>query len=255
MGWGIGNVGGGSGGGLNFNVVGNPQPSNPKENTIWVETDMAISSYIFSATEPAEPVEGMVWITTGTSSPVEFNALKKNAIQVYPMSAKQCVDGALVDVTAMSYQDGEWVEWYTYLYNKGNEHKYITGGWSAFVGYGGNNYHLGKFTKNDASFTMQHDGTQGSCVSCGTKNKIDLTNVSTIRVNRIGGTVGAEIMVTAERSVYSYQNAVAKGIISSTENTGEVDVSGITGSYYIALTIQSWAVSSSYVEINEVSIT
>ena len=74
---------------LNFKVVGNPQPSNPKEHTIWVDTDVPISSYVFSATEPEAPEEGMVWISIGTSSAVEFNALKKNALQVYPIAAKQ----------------------------------------------------------------------------------------------------------------------------------------------------------------------
>ena len=90
MGWGSGNIGGCGSGGLNFKVVGGTsQPTNPKENTIWVNTSTTITGYVFSAAEPAAPEEGMVWITTGTSSTVEFNALKKNGIQVYPISAKQ----------------------------------------------------------------------------------------------------------------------------------------------------------------------
>ena len=34
---------------LNFKVVGNPQPTNPKENTIWINTDTKITGYQFSA--------------------------------------------------------------------------------------------------------------------------------------------------------------------------------------------------------------
>lgn len=102
---------GGGGANLNFKVVGNLQPTSPRENTIWLNTDQEITSWIFSAAEPETPEEGMVWFSVGTSSPVEFNALKKNAIQVYPLSAKQYVDGAWVTVTAMSYQGGEWVSW------------------------------------------------------------------------------------------------------------------------------------------------
>ena len=102
------NVGGG-GGGLNFKVVGvSAQPGNPKENTIWVNTDTEITSWAFSATEPESPVEGMVWIVTGTSSTVEFNALKKNGIQVYPVSCKQYVSGAWADRFAYVYQNGAW---------------------------------------------------------------------------------------------------------------------------------------------------
>ena len=107
-----------SGGGLNFSVVGGlTQPANPKENTIWVETDVDITSWIFSATEPETPAEGMVWIITGKASAAEFNALKKNSIQVYPISAKQYVSGAWVNVTAKSYQGGEWVDWIEWLFN------------------------------------------------------------------------------------------------------------------------------------------
>lgn len=41
----------GAGGGnpLNFKVVGNPQPNNPKENTIWIDTDVPITGWQFSA--------------------------------------------------------------------------------------------------------------------------------------------------------------------------------------------------------------
>ena len=80
----------------------------PKENTIGIITTTAISSWIFSATQPAEAAEGMVWIILGTSSAVEFNALKKNALQVYPLEAKQYVGGAWVEKTYMVYKNGEW---------------------------------------------------------------------------------------------------------------------------------------------------
>lgn len=112
---------GGGGAGLNFKIVGNPQPSNPAENTIWVDTDVEITSWVFSATEPENPEEGMVWITTGTASTVEFNALKKNGVMVYPISAKQYVSGEWVSKTAKSGKGGAWVDWVadTVLYNSG----------------------------------------------------------------------------------------------------------------------------------------
>lgn len=103
------NLSGGNGAALNFQVVANPQPDNPRENTIWVDTDVKIPSYDFSATQPTNPMEGMAWITTGVYSSAGFNALKKNGIQVYPMSAKQYISGAWVDKTAKSWQGGQWV--------------------------------------------------------------------------------------------------------------------------------------------------
>lgn len=94
---------------LNFDVVGGTTaPSNPKENMIWVNTSTKITSYIFSATQPTGSA-GMVWISTDTYSSAEFNALKKNGIQVYPISAKQYVSGAWVEKIAKIRQSGAWV--------------------------------------------------------------------------------------------------------------------------------------------------
>ena len=112
--------GGGGGGGLNFTVAGNPQPRNPEENTIWLDTVEKITSWIFSATEPETATQGMVWFPAGTSqSLIGFNALKKNGIMVYPKSAKQYVSGAWVDVTAKIWQSGEWANWARYIFQSG----------------------------------------------------------------------------------------------------------------------------------------
>ena len=101
---------GGGGGGLNFQVIGGTTaPRNPKENMIWVNTSTKITSYIFSATQPTGSA-GMVWIPTGTSSTVEFDALKKNGIQVYPISAKQYEDGTFVGKDAYIWQNGEFLQ-------------------------------------------------------------------------------------------------------------------------------------------------
>ena len=84
---------------LNFSVKTYPSETElkadtPHENTIGVITTTTISGWVFSATEPTKPEVGMVWFTLGTSSPVAFNALKNDTIQVYPVSAKQYFGGA-----------------------------------------------------------------------------------------------------------------------------------------------------------------
>lgn len=59
---------GGGGGGLNFRVVGGTSaPTNPKENDIWVNTDVEITGW---AVAPAEPNGGQVTIecSTGVST-------------------------------------------------------------------------------------------------------------------------------------------------------------------------------------------
>lgn len=120
-------AGSGSGTGLNFRVVGGTsEPLNPVENTIWVNTDQEITNWTFSFEEPTNPFEGMVWICIGLSSPVMFNALKNNSIQVCPISAKQYVGGAWIDKTAKSRQNGAWSKFETalYIYNNGESTGY-----------------------------------------------------------------------------------------------------------------------------------
>lgn len=150
------NLGGSGGASLNFKIVGNPQPSNPAENTIWIDTDVDITGWAFSATEPENPEEGMVWISTGAASAARFNALTKNNITVYPISAKQHIGGELITKTAKIYQNGEWVDWIMYLYNKGAEYvdPLTEQGWNF----------SGTYTKNDDSIRV---GTTGGTAFSG----------------------------------------------------------------------------------------
>lgn len=136
---GIGRKRGQSGGGasLNFFVeayktTAEMLAATPKNNTIGVVTSVDIASWIFSSVEPDVPAPGSVWFKTGTDSPVEFNALKKNSIHVYPRDAYQYIGGVWNRLEAMSFQDGQWAKWitYTYLYDSGDECTDITGGWA-----------------------------------------------------------------------------------------------------------------------------
>lgn len=121
---------GGSGGGLNFNIVGGTStPSSPKENTIWVNTSAAVSDWVFSTAQPATPTSNMVWFKTNNGGTVAFNAVKKNGIWVYPAVCKQFVAGAWIDKTAKTYQNGAWQDWYLQVIN-GTDIS-VSGGWSA----------------------------------------------------------------------------------------------------------------------------
>ena len=98
--------------GLNFEVVRYASeadlPETAKENTLAVFTDVDIDGWHFGAKHPDEMKQGMVWFFTAASSSAPFNALKKNCIEVYPLSAKQYIDGELVDKPIKCYQDGLW---------------------------------------------------------------------------------------------------------------------------------------------------
>lgn len=112
---------GGAGGSELVIVGGTTSPAKATHNTIWVDTPTEITSYVLAGTEPAIPIAGMVWITIGAGGAKMVAPVGDEWVVVYPMSAKQYVDGAWVTRTAKSYQNGEWVEWAidTVLYESG----------------------------------------------------------------------------------------------------------------------------------------
>lgn len=155
---GITNAGGG-GSGLNFKVVGGTvQPTSPSENMIWVNTSVAITSWVFSATAPTNPAAGMVWFATGSSSSVAFNAVKKNGIWVYPAGCQQYVSGAWVTKTAKTYQSGAWKDWQLTLYKAGTKRVKFTDGNDTAYGTASLNWGAATadFTSNQPSDTRAY---------------------------------------------------------------------------------------------------
>lgn len=218
---------GGGGNPLNFKVVGGmTQPSNPSENTIWVNTSVNITSWLFSATEPAAPKEGMVWITTGNSSTVEFNALKKNGIQVYPISAKQYVSGAWVNKTVKSYRGGKFVYWIPEgaLYWKGVEAIEWAGTWAKeaeqMTRVGGTSPFY-QYSKNKVSFSG-HRYLEADVAFTG------------------GGSVKNSMYIVVMNGISSDETtpigAVANiAVTQGSDGVFTLDVSGINGSYHIGI--------------------
>ena len=227
------NVGGGAG--LNFKVVGNPQPETAKDNTIWVNTDAKITSWVFSATQPETAEEGLVWFTTGTSSPVSFNALKKNGIQVYPISAKQYVGGAWVNKTTQIYQGGKWIDLIKCLYNYGDECADVTGGWIAVQPQ--SSYPKDTTTKNADNLYLASNwnGTSGTSAGWTFQNSVNVTAHKTLKVlativgsnyNRICLYAGTSY---ADTSIASIDNSVGENIEIS------LDISNVSGEYKVCI--------------------
>lgn len=238
---------GGGGGGIAFRVIGGTSaPSNPKPNDVWVDTNTEITSYIFSATEPEGYAQGMVWITTGTSSTVEFNALKKNGIQVYPISAKQNIDGAWVDVTAKSYQNGEWKDWirFNVMYDNGDENETVTGGWVTK----GTNINV---TKN--ANTMKIETISGGVTSwLHTLNKIDITKYTKLIFDGIINVTGTntETVFGINDTMQSYDSGYLAKYYASQSSDGiiEIPLSGLTGEHYVCFEVRD---KNNYFEVRK----
>lgn len=222
---------------LNFKIVGGAiQPGSPKENTLWVNTETEISGWVFSAEDPGEPAEGMVWIYTGISSTVEFNALKKNGIQVYPISAKQYISGAWANVTAKSYHGGAWKEFITYLYNKGDECTDLTGGWAATAtkpSGSGSTAVSPAVTKNTDSITISlSSGYENYRIGyLATSKSIDLTQYSKITINVTKFSINGEIIVSNSKASGFTKTASMRLSVG----VNVLDISSLNGKYYVLL--------------------
>lgn len=232
------NVTGGGGAALNFKVLAYATEeallaATPAENTIGIITETPITSWIFSATEPSPAAAGMVWISIGTSSSVEFNALKKNGLQVYPISAKQYVGGAWVDKVAKSYQGGEWVVWLIYLYKAPEEYTELTGGWTR-DGFTWGSMGIGTVTKTDGGMTVK--GVQGSSYAVVvTAKKIDVSELNTLYI-RASGNSTVEVRLTTATNLADYaEGFYAKYTVPILNGLATLSLDGVTGNFYIAL--------------------
>lgn len=204
----------GTGGGeeLNFKVVGNPRPENVEENTVWIDTDTEITSWIFSATEPEIANEGLVWFQlSDTKSFDEFNILKKNVIMAYPKNIKQYVNGTWVDKTTKRYHDGVWIDWIT---------DFILIGSSVRSGYGYSEARSTTVSVHSTYVSTSWDGGNGSTTDFYWSG-IDVTDYNTMTVYiYMEGDSASFYVGSSEITVYS-------------SGRYKIDISNMTGAQRI----------------------
>jgi hypothetical protein len=236
---------------LNFKVVGNPKPSDPKNNTIWIDTDVKIPEWGFASENPYtgnDVEEGTVWIQTVNKSPSVFNSLKKNGIMVYPVSAKQYVGGSWVEKEKEAYIDGAWKTWWNgELYDAGDEFEFITGGWQAFA-TSSNSPVKPTITKSSTSVNIKlsspyNEGPYGGAYV--TKNKISFKGKNTLKfTGDSSGENNGRCMICVWSSLVSGGSSpsVAQLFFPSggmTNKTISLDIGSLnlTDSYYVGMYI------------------
>lgn len=208
-------LGGGSSGGSELIIVGGiASPAKATHNTIWIYTNVEITSHVLSATEPGNPVEGMVLVTIGDSGNIAITSpVGGDWITVYPLSAKQYIGGAWVDKTAKSYYNGAWVGWWNgELYKLGNEFASVTGGWGVY-NPNAPGYSMAKVTKADSDITISASGYR-NLARCETENVMDLTKYNTVCINltAFSGFYEARIGIVTSHTTTSY---VAQKLITA----------------------------------------
>lgn len=209
---------GSGGGGLNFVVVGgDTKPENPKENTLWANTAVEFTSWVFSADEPQAQEAGILWIETRPSGNLVFDALKgENVLEVAPIAARQYVDNNWKIVTAEIYRHGAWetIEKTIWLLDGMNQYENVTGGW-LFTATGSisssgitferrdNNANALETSKTDIDFTPYSLLTVHiSANSASSWVGVTVGSASVLSGSLAGGTPYAEVVVKNRKTGY-----------------------------------------------------
>ena len=176
---------------------------------------------------------GTVWFGTSNFSSVAFNALKKNGVVVYPVSAQQYIGDAWERMNAYIFQSGEWVQfsseippWDGTIYRNGTEETITTGGLTQkpSVTVNSNYSNDSKIEKKADRIVLGPAGYGGALLT--TVNKVDLTSYNTLTFKGSGsGHAGVHDFESG-----SIRDGAVYGTIGS--NTS-LDISELTGLYYI----------------------
>lgn len=222
------------GGDLNFEVVGGTsEPSNPKENTIWVDTNTEVIGWSFSATEPVDPAEGMVWVKSSDKYGVKINIAKDNVLSVYPYKVMQYESGSwIVKDGSKVFQSGKWIDIGAYLYYYGDQRTDITGGWK-----------VGQVTANNAAtLTFEDDhmilrrpNTTSNGAAC-TSRTIDLTEFDTAYVEyyqQTSGSSSVDFRASAGIGKSWDDYAKTEALPKDVRTIEALDISGVDRSAYI----------------------
>lgn len=235
---------GGSGGGMELTIiVDTVRPAKVTHNAIWVDSDVDATSYALTAAEPENPEAGALWISIGDGGKIKVvSPVGDNWITVYPISAKQFIDGEWVTKVAKSYQNGEWVDWTVFAYNGGN-----TGWQSCTSAVGG--WYPGSVTFSDGAICLKNTETN-SATGSATTEKYDLSSFKTIEFvidsQSTGFNTGAAYVCVTTSNSFAWNPGTSATTLPSeavsskqfsSSGTVTLDVSSLSGEYYLAILI------------------
>lgn len=180
----------------------------------------------------AEAVKYMIYNCTGTVASGCIHS--QTAVDI--IAESQYLDMILANTHWKKFLDMIGFAPRTYLYNEGDECEDLTGGWTKLKGVNATTY--GTMTKNATNIYIKGPGTALSNGESGitATQKIDLTNYNSLKLRVSEMTQGhnAQIcFVAIGNYADNYTSIVANiGVHTATDSIA-LDVSAITGSYYI----------------------
>jgi hypothetical protein len=216
-------------------------PAAGKVNEIAVITSTAIGAHTFAALAPTARADGTalqagdVWIKTGRPCAVSIDVLaKKNGLFVYGQGAYQYSGSAWTQTTAKCYSGSAWVDLWLYLYLSGDEFTALTGGWNASGS--------GSVTKSSDYMYVSAGGSNNQNETLTTANLICVTDINTVSIDVLfsGYSTGQLRLVNT-----SNQTVATLSIPTvSVATVMELDVSAISGSYYLQFYVNTGSSSS-----------
>lgn len=231
---------------LNFRVYTvDAKPTDPgTDNDIAVISSVPMTNWIMSPDDPSgiPRSDGDVWIRYEVTGKI-FDVLKNNTMMIATVEAWQYVDDAWVEVTAVSYQNGDWVDWitYVYLYEEGDECVDITGGWTTkalkWDSAGESTAKAPTLSKNETNMVMGQSGSK-YCGFVHTVNKVNISGCKALCFKGImyndSGTANAiyfaRFVLLSKFGTYAGENHVARvnNNLSKETQTYRIDLSGVT---------------------------
>lgn len=124
----------GGGGGVDLNILsGTTQPENPKNNTIWVNTETDIGKAYFSPTAPESPNTGDLWVNTTNRYQTDSSAVASQthlltvaespSLTINVLQFKQWDGESWVWKDGGIYANNEWTDMALYLYWYGTQNE------------------------------------------------------------------------------------------------------------------------------------
>ena len=205
---------------LNFSIVqclsSNELPVTAEENTIFVITDIPVNGWAFSAEAPIAN-EGLIWLEIDQNAAIGINTVKENTLMTYPAIVRQYINGIWEAKEAKIYRNGVYSNFFNgYLFNWGSVNEDITGGWSGGTSISDTLYGEYWYAPTTIGGTWK------------TVNKIDITNYKTLKFKCES--------VSAYCFAYLNQGSGYTATTTITAGTVAIDISSLTGYYYIYFT-------------------
>ncbi len=221
---------------VNYKLVGGTtEPINPKENTIWVNTDAEMADFSIEATNGfAEPNEGDVWISTNIDADVSFTVDKKHRLMIYPAVTYQYINGVWAVKEARLFTGISWKQFSfndLAIFNNGDypiewvEADYTTNG------QGANSFSLNNRINILANYA---GGSLPRVVAAVTDTAIDITGYNTIffEISQ-DSTASSYYLGVNDTKQTDATGKMVKHIVTQTKGISSLDVSDITGEMYV----------------------